>query len=150
MFYVISFVISILKTTSTLIQLIVIITWSLLFSLAVLTKKQRYFLVHNAREDVYVEIGILAKNQSHVVQSHYVTQLPIHHYKSFCQTLLNQGHHNIVIPLFSIFMFIIPFPWFVMWTFVRFSKFPVPLVWKWSVWFIPKFSFHSWVRIFNK
>ena len=51
-------------------------------------EKQRYFLARNAREDANVEIGILAKIQSHVLQrdkESCVTQLLIHHYKSFHQ-----------------------------------------------------------------
>ena len=58
-------------------------------------KERRYFLACNARKDANVEIGILAKIKSHAVQSHYVTKLPMHHYKSFHQLLLNQGHHHI-------------------------------------------------------
>ena len=43
---------------------------------------------------------------------------------------------------------LIHFPFFVIRTLVRFSKLPFPLVWKRFCWFIPSFSFLSWVRIF--
>ena len=51
---------------------------------------------------------------------------------------------NAIIPLFSIFMFIDPFPLVIIRTFVRFSKLPLPLVWKRFCWFIP--SFFSFLR----
>ena len=54
----------------------------------------------------------------------------------------------IVIPPFSIFMFIDPFPLVVIRTFIRFSKLPLPLVQKRCCQFIPSFSFLSCVRIF--
>ena len=44
----------------------IIILPSSLFSLAVLTKKQRCFLAHNTREDADAEIGILANFYLHV------------------------------------------------------------------------------------
>ena len=85
----------------------------------------------------------------HAVQIRYVTQLLMHHGKSFHHLLLNQSHHRkIAILPFSIFMFIDPFPLVLIQNFVRFSKLPLRLVWKRICWFIPTFYFLSCVRIF--
>ena len=53
----------------------------------------------------------------------------------------------IVVPPFSIFMFIDPFFFVVIQIFVRFCKLALPLVWKRFSWFIPSFSFLSCVKI---
>ena len=49
--------------------------------------------VDNFSEDTKIIFFLLQKTFL-AVQSHYVTQLPIHRYKSFRQLLLNQGHHR--------------------------------------------------------
>ena len=51
--------------------------------------------IDNFSKDICIpKCAFLLQKTSHVVQSHYVTQLPIHHYKRFSQLLLNQGHHD--------------------------------------------------------
>ena len=64
-----------------------------------------------------------------------LTQLPIHHHKSFHQLLLNQGHHHNI--HFNTTLFHIHFDW-------SFRSF----VLKRFCWFIPSFSFLSCVSIF--
>ena len=87
-----------------------------------------------------------SKKTFHAVQTHYVTQLLIRHYKSFGQLLLNQSHHcNIPgnTALFQI-MFIDPFLLVVIRTFVRCSKLPLLPVWK----ELKNFAF-SWKLVTN-
>ena len=76
----------------------------------VLTKKQRYFLAGNARDDAIVIF--------------------------------------ILISPFSIFMFFDPFPFAVLETSVRYSQLTLSFVWKRFCWFIPSFSFLSFVWTF--
>ena len=102
--------------------------------------------VDNFYEDT--KMFFLLQKAFHVVQN-YVTQLPIHHYKSFHQLLHKQGHHRNIHCVTALFHHYVH--WSIslaIWTFVRFSKLLLPLAWKRFCWFIKSFSFLSCVRIF--
>ena len=94
------------------------------------------------------------KKTFHLVWGHYVTQLLIHHYKSFVlksQLLLNQVHHRNI--HCNSIIFHIHVYWFISLgcntnLCIRFNTFPLPYVWKQLCWFISCFSFLSRVRIF--
>ena len=82
-------------------------------------------------------------------QSHYVTRIQIQD-QSLCLLLLNQGHHRNIHYNTTLFHidFMDSFLVIAIQTFVRFSKFPLPLVWEQFCWFAHHLSFLLSVRIF--